>query len=84
MNTFEIDFANVNGKQEAHELIASVLSFPCYYGHNLDALYDCLREIRPCSIRLKNVSALGEYGESLVEVFQDAATDRSGKIEILL
>ena len=30
---------------EAHALIAEKLDFPDYYGHNLDALDDCLGDI---------------------------------------
>lgn len=33
-------------KKQLHEHIAKVLHFPSYYGKNLDALYDCLSEIR--------------------------------------
>ena len=28
-----------------HESIASQLNFPAYYGHNLDALKDCLQDV---------------------------------------
>lgn len=34
-----------------HENFASALGFPTYYGHNLDALADCLRDV-----------ACGDYG----------------------
>ena len=83
MNGFEIDFEAGPTREAAHELIASVLSFPCYYGKNLDALYDCLREIPPCTIRLRHISLLGHYGEIMLRVFRDAAKDRAGRLEII-
>lgn len=39
-------------KAETLRLFAEVLGFPDYFGHNLDALWDCLRE-----------RAIGEEGE---------------------
>lgn len=32
-------------KGEMHEYLAKMLHLPDYYGHNLDALYDCLTDI---------------------------------------
>lgn len=32
-------------KEEAHNYLAQRLSFPDYYGRNLDALHDCLLDI---------------------------------------
>lgn len=32
-------------RREIHEYIAEKMAFPEYYGHNLDALYDCLTDI---------------------------------------
>lgn len=33
------------GKTEALAAIAEALEFPDWYGHNLDALYDCLTDL---------------------------------------
>ncbi len=35
----------VKEKAEAHEYLKERLMFADYYGHNLDALYDCLSEV---------------------------------------
>ena len=37
-----IDCAPMTGPDEVHDIFASALEFPAYYGRNLDALYDLL------------------------------------------
>ncbi len=39
------DAAAALSRREIHEYIAEKMDFPPYYGHNLDALYDCLTDI---------------------------------------
>ncbi|MFZ2593789.1 MAG: barstar family protein [Minisyncoccia bacterium] len=39
-----IDCAKTKTATSIHQSIASQLSFPTYYGHNLDALHDCLSD----------------------------------------
>ena len=50
MKKITLDFggpasAAVFTRREIHEYIAEKMAFPEYYGHNLDALYDCLTDI---------------------------------------
>lgn len=40
-----VDGTQVRDKESALDAIASALSFPDYFGRNLDALYDCLRDL---------------------------------------
>ena len=40
METIVIDGSQMSGRQAAHQHLAERLSFPGYYGRNLDALYD--------------------------------------------
>ena len=44
METIVIDGSQMSGRQAAHQHLAERLSFPGYYGRNLDALYDLLSE----------------------------------------
>ena len=45
MKKYIVDFRKVNNIAEAHKELKESLSFPDYYGENLDALNDCLSEI---------------------------------------
>lgn len=77
MNEYFIDCAALTDRTAAHEYLKRALSLPEYYGHNLDALYDCLTEMSGC-IELLDVPAagqLGEYGQSMLETFRDAARE---------
>lgn len=45
MTKYILDFRKVNNIAEAHKEMKETFNFPDYYGENLDALNDCLREI---------------------------------------
>lgn len=40
-----IDCDGIDSRAALHRALAEALSFPEWYGHNLDALYDCLTSI---------------------------------------
>lgn len=85
IKTIEIDCSKMISREAAHAYLMEVLCLPTYYGKNLDALYDCLRESPACRIRLLNaaaLSALGAYGRSLLDVFRDVAAETS-RIELI-
>lgn len=77
-----LDGAEMTGRDRLHDYLSHELRLPEYYGHNLDALYDCLGELGPHThIILVNAdilrSNLGEYGERLIEVFRESAVPGS-------
>ncbi len=75
-----LDFSNITTKDDIHEYISKILSFPDYYGRNLDALYDCLTDMPECSIILTGIDALydmGDYGMKIIKVFKDASGDNA-------
>lgn len=73
-------------KENAHNYIREKLKVAQYTGSNLDALWDVLSV---CDLNLnitiinhnEIIKLLGEYGESLLETFLDAAIENS-KIKV--
>jgi ribonuclease inhibitor len=74
LRTIIIDGKKMTSRENAHVHLAERLSFPDYYGGNLDALHDCLGDIsEETHLIIHNCSeievALGPYGLALFEVF---------------
>lgn len=67
----------MDSKEMAHLYIIWTLKTPEYYGKNLDALWDILTTYdKPIEIDFINTSDLianlGDYGKSMIGVFQEA------------
>ena len=64
-----------------HARLKETLSFPAWYGGNLDAMYDCLTDLpRGTKLTIRNLSALEEhlgqrYTARLRRVLDDAAAE---------
>lgn len=75
-------------REKAHAHIARRLSFPEYYGKNLDALHDLLTErSEETEIIIKGSeklsTAMNGYGQSIIDVMLDAAEENS-RIKVTL
>ena len=71
-----IDCTGIENQQQMHRLLAQALSFPDYYGHNLDALMDCLTDIRKDTvICLRGWDTLGQWFDLFRETFTDASQE---------
>ena len=84
----ELDCRKMTDKQAAHAYLKQELSFPEYYGNNLDALYDVLTELgEQTELVLKNWHALteqlGGYGVSLLETLREAS-EENPNLEVTL
>lgn len=78
MNICILDGREIKDRRMLHDALAVSLGFPDWYGRNLDALYDCLTDMREdTEIQLLHESVmeeyLGEYAESLAKVIYMAA-----------
>ena len=67
-----MDCGGVATKQELHELIAESLDFPDWYGHNLDALMDCLTDLDETTVTLTGCSRVGFDAQDFWDTFEDA------------
>ncbi|MCQ2421804.1 MAG: barstar family protein [Lachnospiraceae bacterium] len=77
MKTIVLDGAYMTEREATYAYLAKRLSFPPYFGKNLDALYDLLTE--PCEQRQLVIynkelmlSGLGYYGQRMLETMKDA------------
>lgn len=72
-----LDFTGIKSLWNLHEYFKEVFDLPEYYGHNMDALWDCLPYSFefPTTIILKNISALPKEMapgvETMLELFHD-------------
>ena len=76
MKRIKLDGKKMTDRISAHEYIAKKLSFPEYYGKNLDALADCLSEIsEETQIKLINtedfIKNLEPQHKGFLRVFTD-------------
>ena len=68
-----IDCAGFADRKEFHRVLAQTLSFPDWYGHNLDALYDCLTDIdEPTHLILENWDPLSPALRGIQAVLDEA------------
>lgn len=80
MKVIMLDGKKMTTPDAAHAHIAEMAGFPAYYGKNLDALADCLGELRPGTyVILMNDAdmrrSLGSYADRLIDVFESAAAE---------
>ena len=72
MKIIIIDAEKLTSKSAAHQYLADVMSFPDYYGKNLDALADCLSELsESTAVIFKSIMNAGEYANAIFEVFDE-------------
>ncbi|WP_414717252.1 barstar family protein [Tahibacter sp.] len=86
MSEHVIDFSNAHSIEDAHDVLAASLDLPPYYGRNLDALWDCLTELRgPVHIRVRGRRALlaadHSRGTALCSLF-DEITSAGGGVTV--
>ncbi|MBR6323200.1 MAG: barstar family protein [Lachnospiraceae bacterium] len=71
MKAVILDFHAFDTTRAVHEYLAAHLSFPDYYGKNLDALHDCLTDLSE-DVCVTVVRAGKDFEEGFLTVFADA------------
>lgn len=73
MKEIIIDCSLISDAPALHRALAEALAFPGWYGHNLDALHDCLTEIsEDTQLTLTHFDTLGAFGAGFRLVLNDA------------
>ena len=62
---------------QVHDYLKELLNFPEYYGKNLDALYDCLTEMKDIEITITPPLEDGAIYQKILRVFK--AADRENE-----
>ena len=82
MKQIQLSAAQWDSPRAAHEALKEALSFPDYYGHNLDALYDCLTDLDDTLLIIEECAKasqqIGEKWSAFLTVFLDAAQNNPG------
>ena len=75
MNIFLLDGKDMTSREKAYRVIEQTMCFPDWFGHNLDALADCLGEL-PSDTAVIFVNTdilsenLGSYAGKLLNCFR--------------
>ncbi len=73
MKEIILDCAQITDEVQLHQALFNALSLPEWYGHNLDALFDCLTELEEeTHLILKNWDVQAGFGKGFEAVFADA------------
>lgn len=74
MKEITLDCSLFTHKAQLHQALFEALSLPQWYGHNLDALFDCLTDLpEQTHLILKNWNTYTDGREGFEAVFADAA-----------
>ena len=79
MKQVQLSAAHWSSPRAAHEALKEALSFPDHYGHNLDALHDCLTELRDIQLVIEDCALasrhMPEKWPGFLAVFFDVAQE---------
>ena len=81
MNRVQLSAAAWDTPEKAHAALADALAFPEYYGHNLDALHDCLTDMNDTQLVITDCAAASgqmEKWPGFLSVFFDSAEENPG------
>ena len=68
---------------KVHDYLMEMLSFPEYYGKNLDALHDCLTDLADVEIMITAPEEDGAIFQRILRVFKSAENENAS-IKLIL
>lgn len=80
-----LDALEMSNRETAEAYLTEKLDLPTYFGGNLDALYDCLTELKNTTVMLEHTNEGSEYFNKLLHVICAAGrnnTDLTIEIEL--
>ena len=72
MNNITLKLNKFSERNEIHNYLKKKMKFPDYYGGNLDALYDCLTDIRADTAIDIRYDVENDLQKAVLEVFSNA------------
>lgn len=75
MKQITLDGNKLADSSIVHDYLKEALSFPEYYGRNLDALYDCLTDLDHLELIITQPAEDGAFYLRIRSVFRAAASD---------
>lgn len=73
---YRINVSQIRSAGEFHRVLDQTLNLPDWYGHNLDALFDCLTEPEgPVRLILENWNDHTDFSDGFRSVFEDAQSE---------
>ena len=67
-----LDAERMEGRDETFLYLREQFQFPEYFGNSLDALYDCLTELRDTTVVIENEARAGAWYKKVRRVISDA------------
>ncbi|MGN0421774.1 MAG: barstar family protein [Lachnospiraceae bacterium] len=70
-----LDAERMGGRDETFLYLKEQFQFPEYFGNSLDALYDCLTELRDTTVVIENEARAGAWYQKVRRVISDACRE---------
>ncbi len=78
MRRIVLDMRAMEDREQVHAYLQEKLQLPAYYGRNLDALHDCLTDMREeLAIELRLPEKMERFSLGLRSVFEDACAENA-------
>ena len=81
MNICLLDGKDMTSRDKAYRIIEKTMNFPDWFGHNLDALADCLGELSAEKTAVvfvntdKLIENLGPYSDKILKCFRELSEE---------